>query len=490
VTRVATAVAGITDLSPALSVARGTGELAFSVLNGSAYEIRVVPADRARTAALPETELLEGPRLAAQLPPPAAPRETAPADLALTVSEPAPAPESLRATRRERYRPTLGLAFVGPISAGVGAGRFGSGLGGAVSAYFTDLLGEHQVGVALEGGSQSGQDFGSTFGGQVVYLNLQKRFQWGAGYAHVPYQTVQAFVTPSGSADIVEYFVETVTTDQAAVFSQYPLSRTKRFEATAGYTHYGFDLQVERFLVVGGFIEDSEIEDLPAPQSLSLYEGSLAYVLDNSHFGFISPVRGTRMRVEGGSNFGSLEFQTALADFRHYFFFRPVTFAVRALHFGRYGSDAESSRISPLYVGRETLVRGYGIGDFEGDECTPVEDSNACPEFDRLIGSRIGVANVEVRVPLLGTEDFGLIRAPYFPTEIAAFADAGLAWNKGESPDIRFERDTIERVPVVSAGVAARVLVGGFLPIQVYYAYPFQRPKASGTWGLVIAPGW
>lgn len=32
--------------------------------------------------------------------------------------------------------------------------------------------------------------------------------------------------------------------------------------------------------------------------------------------------------------------------------------------------------------------------------------------------------------------------------------------------------------------------IGGFLPVQVYYASPFQRPAESGTFGVVIAPGW
>ena len=72
-------------------------------------------------------------------------------------------------------------------------------------------------------------------------------------------------------------------------------------------------------------------------------------------------------------------------------------------------------------MGRPTLVRGYEIGDIGPSECTPVpSDTGACPEFDRLVGSRIGVLNLELRVPLLGVEGFGLIRAPFLPIELAA----------------------------------------------------------------------
>jgi len=42
------------------------------------------------------------------------------------------------------------------------------------------------------------------------------------------------------------------------------------------------------------------------------------------------------------------------------------------------------------------------------------------------------------------------------------------------------ERETIERVPVFSAGIAARVVVGGVLLTQVYYGVPFQLATCVG----------
>ncbi|HEX6203877.1 MAG TPA: BamA/TamA family outer membrane protein, partial [Thermoanaerobaculia bacterium] len=78
----------------------------------------------------------------------------------------------------------------------------------------------------------------------------------------------------------------------------------------------------------------------------------------------------------------------------------------------------------------------------------------------------------------------------YFPTDLVLFADAGTAWTEDESPDVRFDRDTLDRVPVVSAGVAARIVLGGYLPIELYYAKPFQRPDEDWQFGLVISPGW
>ena len=243
--------------------------------------------------------------------------------------------------------------------------------------------------------------------------------------------------------------------------------------------------------MVGNTVDRPSERNLPAPGSLSLYQGSLAFVGDSSYFGFTSPVRGRRYRFEVEPTFGDLEFQSFAADYRRYFFCRPVTLAMRGLHFGRYGTDGESERLSLLYIGRPTLVRGYEIGDIGLSECTPVPDNpNACPEFDRLIGSRLGVLNLELRIPLLGTRGFGIFDAPFLPTELSAFVDAGVAWTSDASPDLRFETRSADRVPVVSAGLSARILLGGFAVLQFYYARPFQRPEEGWVTGFVIAPGW
>ncbi len=106
------------------------------------------------------------------------------------------------------------------------------------------------------------------------------------------------------------------------------------------------------------------------------------------------------------------------------------------------------------------------------------------------MGSRLGVVNLELRVPLLGVRGFGIFEVPFLPTELSAFVDAGTAWTDEISPELRFEKSSSERIPVVSAGVAARILLGGFAVLQFYYAKPFQRPQEDWVTGFVIAPGW
>ena len=45
-------------------------------------------------------------------------------------------------------------------------------------------------------------------------------------------------------------------------------------------------------------------------------------------------------------------------------------------------------------------------------------------------------------------------------------------------------------VPVVSTGVSARMNVLGFMILEAYYAYPWQRPDKGWHWGFNMAPGW
>ena len=497
VTRVQTGVSGITDLSPALSVAADSGRIAFSVLENdewNVYALDADEADRLAVPAAPPAAATPSRRVAALLPP-------APADdpgpitdyLARDVEV---AQAALPEAAPTDYDPDLRLAYIGPPTVGLGVDRYGTSAGGSLSAYFTDTLGDRQLGVSIEGGTA--EDFGSLFGAAATYLDRSDRVVWGLSGAHVPYVSARTGVRrqpveiggQTVIADVVTQLREEVTIDEVQAIAQYPFSRYRRLEANVGYVHYSFDNEVEQVVVVGDTIVDRDVQDLDSAPSLGLTEVGLAYVGDRSFFGFVSPVRGYRYRFGVESTFGDLEYQVGTADYRRYFFFRPWTIAVRGLHYGRYGSDAEDPRLAPLYVGRPTLVRGYDVGDIDVAECTPVAGSNGCPEFDRLVGSRIGVASLELRVPLLGTEEFGLARSSLLPVELALFVDAGAAWSEGESVDLRFEEETIERVPVVSAGIALRTAIGGFLPVQVYYASPFQRPAESGTFGVVIAPGW
>jgi hypothetical protein len=411
----------------------------------------------------------------------------------------------------EDYKPKLALDFLGQPYFGAGASRFGPAISGGVSAYFSDMLGDHQLAAAIQA-----QGTFKDIGAQAYYRNSEHRLNWAVSAGHIPYLTGRTYVgRDQFNNQIVEQQLERIYVDQVTGYAFLPSSQTRRLEFNAGFTRLGFDRELRTFVVApSGQILDEDLQDQDAPSALNLAESAVALVGDNAHFGFTSPVVGQRYRFEISPTFGSLTYQTGLVDFRRYFFAQPITFAVRAMHYGRYGKDADSERMSPLFLGYETYVRGYAVESFNGTECSQVESSlrAECPEFDRLIGSRLALVNLEVRIPLFGIEGLGLINMPFLPTEISPFLDAGLAWwgkdaqacqifTNGDAcpanfvyepsrPRLAFERETTDRVPVVSAGISARMNILGYLILEAYYAYPFQRPEKGAHFGFNISPGW
>lgn len=494
ITRVASGVSGITDMSPAISYVPATNRLTYSALENSEWNIYSLDLGTREQMPL----LISG--NAGPAPAGVLPGGNAQAADSVTRYLEQPR-EGLLAASSEfpvsNYRPRLTVDYIGPPTIGVGADRYGYGFGGSLSVYWGDILGQHQVGLMLQGDNTSiGGSSTSNIAGQVFYLNREQRINWGGSLTHLPYvsgftNAFRDYVEVDGEtylADIYQQYRETITVDEAAALTQYPLSLTRRVEGSLAFSHQGFSTEIEQVIVVGNTVVDREIIDLGAPPGMNLYRAATAFVGDSSYFGFVSPIRGTRYRYEIEQVSGDLQFQTALADYRRYFFFNPLTLAVRGLHYGRYGGDSEDERLSQLYVGRASLVRGYD--DISVRECTNVSEENSCPEFNRLVGSKVAVANFELRVPLFGTRDYGLFELPYLPTELVAFAGGGVAWTEDETPELRFETRTTERVPVFSAGVAARILLGGYIPLEFYWAKPFQRPDAGTQVGFNIIAGW
>ena len=403
-------------------------------------------------------------------------------------------PSSTRFEQRG-YSSDLHLAYLGPPTIGVGGDQYGYGVAGSVSAYFTDILGQQNIGFTFQGTGDSTTSFADQLGGELFYLNQTHRFNWGVDTLHVPYVSSfwtygQGVVNVNGQRVLADIYqntrvVETIT--DVSPMAQYPFSATRRIEGSAGFQSYGYKQEVETWIAVGNQIIDRTRERLPGSFSVNLFKGSTAFVGDSSIFGFVSPVRGTRYRYEVQALTGDLKFETALADWRKYFYHRPFTLAVRGFHYGRYGGGAEDQRLYPLYLGAGDLVRGYDpYGINPALEC---KTQTGCPVFDRLLGSRIAAGSVELRAPLFGTPEFGLINASFIPTEIFAFGDVGAAWTQGSKVKVKWQTNSTERVPVASVGAGLRILLS-YIPIEFYAAKPFQRPDQSIVYGFNIMPGW
>lgn len=474
VTRAATGISGISEFSPALSVSRGTGAVVFSVFEQGGLML----------ASLGQSELT-GERIAA-------PEVAVPSTAAMLpgggvngrvvlgyVSDFSTGlPAETEITDRP-YKAGLKLAYIGPPSLGASVGGpFGTTVQGGASAAFSDLLGNHFLGVGIQA-SGTLRDIG----GQALYINSERRWTWGLSAERTPY--LYAFATAGLTG--FEYILAHIAVTGGSFVTQYARNASSRFEMSAGYQHYGYYYE-SRSLVTG------EVVPLESPSPLGLGRGSVAYVGDDASMGFTSPFAGTRFRLEASPTIGSLNYQTYLADMRRYVFMRPFTLAFRGIHYGRYGRDSDSNRIGAIFLGDPTLVRGYSYDSFDASDCDGSLggslSGSTCPQFDRLLGSRVGVANVEFRIPLFGARGLGLIETAFPPLEISPFFDAGIAWTAASAPVWSFESNTGDRTPVLSTGVTSRLNMFGFAILEVFYARPFQRPGRGGVWGFLLQPGW
>jgi Tol biopolymer transport system component len=487
ITSVPTGVAGITDTAPALTVASRSGDIAFSLFEGDNYNIYTLPATAAgQTASL---RTIAGTPRAAILPP----LRAAGSEITAYLTSPAQGlPPENAAFEQRPYEADLRLAYLGPPTIGASVGGGYNAVGGTVSAYFSDILGQHNVGVTFQGSSYATSSLTDQLAGEVFYLNQEHRWSWGGDVVHLPYITPFYDFQPNVpieidgqifNGDIYSEIRRIQTFTNVSGITQYPFSTTRRIEGSAGYLRYADKAEAEEWFFVGGQVVDRRVTELGDSISFNWFTASTAFVGDSSTYGFVSPIRGTRYRYEVEALTGDLRFTTALADWRKYFYKRPATLAVRALHYGRYGAGAEDGRLQPLYLGSGSLVRAYESWTIDPNECGT---TNLC---ERLLGSRLIAGSVEVRAPLLGTPEFGLINASFLPTEIFAFFDVGAAYSKGQSVTWKWDTTSTEHVPVASAGAGLRILLS-YIPIEVYVARPFHRPAEDLVYGFNITPGW
>ena len=481
VTNLFTGASGITETSPALTVAQHDGRLVYSVFRTNGYELYGID-DAVTLAGVPTTPVAT--QIAAVLPP----RERSGDELVQQLRDPGTGLPTNTDFAVEPYRPKLSLTYVGQPSLVAGSSQFGTYIGGGASLYFSDELGNHNLvtGLQING---SFKDLSALVG----YQNLSHRLNWGVVAQQVPYATggfAQTLTTLNGEPVIVEQsLIDRQTNRDFEGLLAYPFSTVQRLEFSAGYTNISFDsqLRTQAFDAITGDQVLDHTDDLPAGRALNLGVGSAALVFDNSLFGATGPILGQSYRFEVSPTVGSLNFVSGLADYRRYFMpVRPITLATRLLHYGRYGTDGEDPRLQPLFLGYTGLVRGYTLGSFDASECHPTAaDPNGCPVFDQLLGSRIAVANAELRLPLFGALGLGSGYYGALPVDFFVFGDAGVAWDSQNEPKITGGT----RPAVFSAGTGLRMNLFGFAIAELDLVKPFQRPDKGWVWELNFQPG-
>jgi hypothetical protein len=522
ITNVLGGVSAITEYSPAISWARGADRMAFTYFEKGDYTIWAFdnPRGLKKTAYRPTgTNLAVGaPSVDSPIVPktgfdsltlrprageptstyraPAGSRQSSLLPSQETVADLPPSVAVLDAdplyglpdTSRFKERP-YHVAFHPDYIADPSVGytpSYGTFAGGTAFV-FSDLLGNHQL--ALAGNVYGRLSDASVF---VGYANLSRRLQYTTGISQDPvYVPINGSATPDQTGQVVRFQTDYLRYVVRNLFliGQYPFSRFSRVETGVQLNSIaqGF-VSVFQDCNQAGYCTDIQFKETSPLPTINYVTPSTAFVSDNTLFGTTGPVLGRRMRFQASQSLGKLTFSDFLVDYRRYdpIIFNTLTFATRILSSVSVGPDES---FFPKYIGRPDFIRGYDRANFNFVDCTSIIGGGSAQcNNAQLAGSRVAVANAELRFPIIRRFDVGSnFGLP--PLDGLIFYDAGLAWSKGQTPHLGRAPENndpnINRYPLTSWGAGLRVNLFNLAILRWDYARPLEGGrKPNWTFSL------
>ena len=475
ITNVDTGVSGITPTSPSLSLAAGGSTMAFTVYQRGRPRLVVKEQDSAsihegasipRTVAdhVDEARVVDGADGVID-------RYLADADTGR--------PEAVALTKQD-YQPHLSLEGVGQPYLSSGGGPFGTFVRGGGALLFGDMLGDRRIGAAVQIGNRW-QDAAFLF----RFLNQERRWNWGAIGELAPsvirYRRSERIEHDGQDALLQQAdYLQRMQVRAAAVVA-YPLNRGTRVEFTGGLRHarYHRDLRSQITAVEGGKVVATDRVESSGGVPTTVAEVSAAMVHDTTVFGPNGPLVGSRYRLEVAPATGQLSYTSVTADVRHYMMpVRPYSIAVRLLHSARYGADSNDPRLLSSFLGSSSFVRGHRQ---DLRYCQP-DVTRVCG--DDLLGSRLLVGNIEVRVPIWGILSRQIEYGP-FPADAFVFADGGRIWS-GNAATTVGNAGVARSISSVGGGV--RVNAVGF-PVELAAIRALDGPRPRWQFELGFRVG-
>ncbi|HEU4565781.1 MAG TPA: BamA/TamA family outer membrane protein, partial [Gemmatimonadaceae bacterium] len=393
------------------------------------------------------------------------------------------------------YRTRFSPDYIARPTIGYARDNYGRGVFGGTMIILSDLLGNSSLAFAGEVNGRISE--ARVFAG---YTNLSRRLQYTTGIFQEPYFQAQGYTAePTANGFFVEKVVYTrYLQRQAFGIGIYPLNRFTRFEYGLRLTNLDrTDFEVSQLVDPSGIPVDVPRISREAHGKAVYYASpSLAYVSDNTLFGLTGPIMGRRFRFEVQPTAGTYRWMGYLADYRRYdpILFNFLTVATRVMAYVNVGRDADSLR---MYIGYPEVVRGYDRESYRvSAQSCGAYGLAAQYKCAPLFGSRIAVANAELRFPLLRRADLGIIPIGLPPIEGVTFFDAALAWFGGQKVSLR-GYDPADgaldpsqtRHLLRSYGAGVRVNLFNVVLLRWDYAIPLDGPsRKNGYWRFSIAP--
>ena len=497
-TNVVGAISAITEYSPSITWARGADRLAFNYYDNGDYTIWQVNNPRSLKKAVyrePVAPLIAAAPLQNGDAANTDPMKVAQTDRAATGVSIAALLDSAELALPDtskfsdyKYHIRFQPDYVARPSIGYAPDNYGRNVFGGTTIILSDMLGNDRVAIAGEVNgrlSEAQMYFG--------YMNLARRIQYNASFSQFPYyflsndSLLPSPTEPMGKVEKQEItiYVARQLTGTAA----YPLNRFTRFELGGGFNNIGRQRIFLNRKILGNaateFLPDSTTKD----GSLNYAEAHLAYVSDNTLFGYTGPIFGRRYRFQVSPVIGGLNWVEYLADYRRYdaIYFNYLTLATRLYSSVSIGPDETQFQ---KYIARPDFVRGYDRNNMLFLTCPIVGASSVNCSAVQLLGSRVAVANAELRFPLVRRFELGILPIALPPLDGLFFYDMGMAWTKDQRVYLSQPTDynaNVQRYPLRSYGFGLRLNLFNFAVLRWDYAVPLDQPGGKHgfwTWSL------
>ena len=384
--------------------------------------------------------------------------------------------------RTHDYRRHFTPEYVSQPTIGYAQDNFGRGVFGGTSIVLSDLLGNERLAIsgAVNGRISEAQLF-------AAYANYSHRLQYVTGLSQAPYFWLGGGNyaqlpdgTISSQQELFRYIVR-----EGFFTALFPRDRFRRYEFGARLTNLQKDtlLVNELYDAAGRLLEyDYHTQSGGMSNMVSPY---VAYVSDNTLFGYTTPILGHRYRLQLSPTVGNWQWMEYLVDYRRYdpILFNVLTIATRVQGVAKVGRN-ENEFLEAL---RPEFIRGYDRQLYYRQNCIGQAESQ-CVGYDELIGSRVVFANAEARFPLLRRVDLGFLPVSLPPIDGHLFYDAGVAWRGGQRVVLsrRQQDDPNERSILTSWGAGMRVNLFGFAILRLDYAIPLDHPDHHGYWTWML----